>query len=72
MRWSINQRGLANNCATGTCDNTGNNIPLSSSHSSGVNCVFADGSVRFLTSSLPLLTLQLLSDTAYGQVLPNF
>jgi len=71
-RWSINQRGLTNNCSTGTCDNTGNNIPLSSSHTSGANCVFADGSVRFLSASTTLLTLQLLSDIADGQVVPNY
>ena len=54
--------------STGASDNTGANIPLVLSPSGGVNCVFADEAVRFLTNSTPLLTQQYLSDIADGQV----
>ena len=64
----INQRGLTNDCTTGTCDNTGNNIPYSSGHTGGVIVLLGDGSVRFLSSSTPLLTLQQLSTRAGGEV----
>ena len=67
-RFMINQRGLTNNCATGTCDNTGSNIPYSSSHTGGMVALLGDGSVRFLTSSTPLLTLLQLSTRAGGEV----
>jgi len=71
-RYQINQRGMSNNCAAGTCDNTGNNIPLSSNHTGGINALLGDGSVRFLTSTTALQTLQWLSSKAGGEVLPNF
>ena len=71
-RWSINQRGLGNNCGNGTCDNMGNNIPLSSQHTGGANVVMADGSVKFLSQTIPLLTLQYLSDRADGKVIPSY
>ena len=37
-------------------------------HSGGVNFAFGDGSVRFLTSSIDLVTLQALSTRAKGEV----
>jgi prepilin-type N-terminal cleavage/methylation domain-containing protein/prepilin-type processing-associated H-X9-DG protein len=71
-RYQINQIGMSNNCANGTCDNTGNNIPFSSGHSGGCNMLFGDGGVRFLTNAIPLQTLAWLSSRAGGEVLPNF
>ncbi|OWK46666.1 DUF1559 domain-containing protein [Fimbriiglobus ruber] len=68
IRYSINQIGMSNNCSAGTCDNTGSNIPLSSLHTGGANMLFADGSVSFLSNSLPLLTLQQLATRSGGEV----
>ncbi len=70
-RWSINQRGLGNNPANGTSENTGQNIPFSSGHTGGANMVFGDGSVKFLTSSTALTTLQWMSTRAGGEVIPG-
>ncbi len=67
-RYTINQRGMSNNCGAGTCDNTGSNIPYSSGHTGGANMLFADGSVRFLNSGTDLTTLQSLSTRAGGEV----
>jgi len=44
------------------------NIPLNSPHGSGVNAVFADGSVRFLRDSLDLNVLALLATRDDGLV----
>lgn len=77
VRYPINQKtgwpDSPGNCATtGVCQNTGNNIPLNSAHSGGVNGLMGDGSVRFLTNSLPLATLAMLATRDDGQPLPNF
>ena len=40
-----------------------------SGHGGGANVVFADGSVRFLSDSLSLRTLQALSTRAGGEVI---
>ncbi len=40
-------------------------------HTGGANAVFGDGSVRFLRSSLPYLTLRALVSRAEGEVLTN-
>jgi len=68
VRWMIGQRGLGNTSGNGTHDNTGANIPLSSGHSNGINALYADGSVHFITNSTPLLVLQRLASKDDGQV----
>jgi len=77
VRFQINQVGLDGGSASGsatngTSHNTGMNIPLSSSHSGGCNVVLGDASVRFVTDSTPLLTLQYLASRADGNVLPSY
>ena len=67
--YTINQKGLPN--SGGTAENTGNNIPLSSGHSGGANMLMGDGSVRFMTDSTALLTLQWMSSRAGGEVIAN-
>jgi prepilin-type N-terminal cleavage/methylation domain-containing protein/prepilin-type processing-associated H-X9-DG protein len=57
VRYSINQIGLSNSGGSGTGENLGPNIPLSSNHTGGVNLLFADGTVRFWPNSTPNLTL---------------
>jgi len=70
IRYELNKIGM--NGQPGCSDNVGNNIPLSSMHSGGVNILLADGSVRFLTNATPLATLSLLASRNDGQVIPNF
>jgi prepilin-type N-terminal cleavage/methylation domain-containing protein/prepilin-type processing-associated H-X9-DG protein len=45
---------------------------IGSQHSGGANVVFVDGSVRFLTNSIPQTSLALLCMRADGQVVPSF
>jgi prepilin-type processing-associated H-X9-DG protein len=47
----------------------GANVPLSSNHSGGVNALFADGSVHFLSNSTDLLTLARLATRDDGGVI---
>jgi len=71
VRYQINQRGMSNNCAAGTCDNTGNNIPFSSGHSGGAMMGMGDGSVRFMRSTIPLATLQAYAGRSDGLVITD-
>jgi prepilin-type N-terminal cleavage/methylation domain-containing protein/prepilin-type processing-associated H-X9-DG protein len=72
VRWPINQRGLGASASNGTNFNSGSNFPFTSTHSGGANMLFADGSVKFLTTSTSLPILQALSSKNRGEVLPNF
>ena len=76
IRYSINQKtGWTNapgNCgAQGVCDNTGQNIPLNSSHTGGVQCLLGDGSVRFVSQSIPIITLGQLATRDDGLVISD-
>jgi len=75
VRYSINQVTgwpVGGNCSVGVCMDMGNNIPLNSTHSGGVNSVFCDGHVQFLSNSTTLAVLGELADRDDGQVIPNF
>lgn len=58
VRYQVNQkRGWADgagDCTVGVCDNMGNNIPLNSAHSGGVNALMGDGTVRFISDTTPM------------------
>ncbi|WP_020474383.1 DUF1559 domain-containing protein [Zavarzinella formosa] len=72
VRYMVKQNGMSNNCSNGTCDNTGNNIPLSANHTGGVNAAMGDGSVKFIKSTTTLQILQWLAGGSDGQVVSNF
>jgi prepilin-type N-terminal cleavage/methylation domain-containing protein/prepilin-type processing-associated H-X9-DG protein len=50
----------------------GQNRPLQSVHSGGINVVLADGSVRFVSDSIPLQALYDLANRNDGHVISNF
>jgi len=58
LRYLLNQKNgwpVGGNCnPQGVCQNYGNNIPLNSGHPGGVQSLFADGVVRFLSDDTPL------------------
>jgi prepilin-type N-terminal cleavage/methylation domain-containing protein/prepilin-type processing-associated H-X9-DG protein len=56
--------------SSGNC--VGANIPLNSTHTGGVNVVYGDGSVRFLTNSTPLQVLAQLATRDDGTVIANY
>jgi prepilin-type N-terminal cleavage/methylation domain-containing protein/prepilin-type processing-associated H-X9-DG protein len=74
IRYQINQKkGWPNggDCKQGVCPNFGSNVPLNSAHPGGVNALFCDGSVRYLASPLPLLTLAILATRDEGMVVDS-
>jgi len=82
IRYPINQKtGWSTNggtgtqsgdCTVGVCYDMGNNIPLNSTHNGGVNVLMGDGSVRFLSETVPLgvLALAAVRDDGVAQNLP--
>lgn len=55
-----------------TVNCTGDNIPLNSTHSGGVNILLCDGSVRFLSNTTALAVLAELATRDDGVPLPNY
>lgn len=69
--WSFPSAG--GNCCPGGAHDWGFGIiPPRSYHSGGVNAVLGDGSVRFLSNNIDVLTFQRLGARNDGQVLGNF
>jgi hypothetical protein len=63
----------AGNCnAVGICDNTGQNIPLNSAHPGGVMIMLADGSVSFVSDTIPLDVVARLATRDDGLPVPSF
>ena len=52
-------------------NNAGANDELYSFHAGGVNCLFGDGSVRFIKSTISPVTLRGLVTPAGGEVLSS-
>jgi prepilin-type processing-associated H-X9-DG protein len=50
----------------------GQNRPLQSAHTGGINAVFMDGGVRFLTDALSLQTLYNLSNIDDGKISTDY
>lgn len=71
VRYSINQSGFTNSSASGTNNDVGTNFPLNSGHTGGITVAFGDGSVRFVSDTLPLVSLSAFCTKASGEVNPN-
>jgi prepilin-type processing-associated H-X9-DG protein len=56
---------------SGFWNSEGANVPLISNHTGGVNALYGDGSVHFLSDSTPLLTLAQLATRDDGQVIQD-
>ncbi|MFO0905047.1 MAG: DUF1559 domain-containing protein [Pirellulales bacterium] len=79
LRWRINQKdwptitAAPGNCSgLGICDNTGQNIPLNSTHPGGVVALLADGSVRFLAETIDIGALGRLGTRDDGLPVGDF
>lgn len=78
IRYPINQTkgawGTGNgDCAgTGVCLDMGCNTPLNSAHPGGVNALLGDGSVRFLSQTIPLDLVARLATRDDGKPLSDF
>jgi prepilin-type N-terminal cleavage/methylation domain-containing protein/prepilin-type processing-associated H-X9-DG protein len=80
IRYRINQKtgwvaaanvGVVNN-PNGRWSSEGSNVPLVSTHTGGVNALYGDGSVHFVSDSIDLLSLARLATKDDGGVIPNF
>lgn len=72
VRYSINQRGLADNASNGVWNNTGSNTPINSPHVGGAHVLMGDGSVRFLSQNIDLNTLLKLASIGDSQTVNDF
>ncbi|WP_437230772.1 DUF1559 domain-containing protein [Planctomicrobium sp. SH661] len=61
-----------NTAANGMIANYGTNNPMNSPHAGGVQVTLADGSVRFISENINMLTLRILCSRDDGQVLGEF
>jgi len=67
---TVNSTTQQGDCTVGVCFDVGNNIPLNSTHPNGVNAVFGDGSVRFLSNDLALSILGMIATRDDGKAVP--
>jgi prepilin-type N-terminal cleavage/methylation domain-containing protein len=74
VRYSPNAPAVPSDTASwpGTGDNYGPNNPLSSAHTGGVQVLLGDGSARFISDNIDMLTLRRLAVRNDGQVLGEF
>ena len=73
VRYSPNAPAIDNNVNwPGVGNNYGSNNPLSSAHTGGVQILMGDGSARFLSENIDMLTLRRLATRNDGQVLGEF
>jgi hypothetical protein len=56
----------------GVGDNFGSNNPLNSAHTGGIQGLLGDGSVRFISDNIDMLTLRLLCSRNDGRVMGEF
>ncbi len=69
--WEFPSAG-GNCCPGGAHDWSWGIIPPRSNHTGGVNALFGDGSIRFLSETVALTTFQLLGNASDRQVIPNY
>ncbi len=73
VRYAPNAPAINNDANwPGVGDNYGSNNPLNSAHTGGVQILLGDGSARFLSDNIDLLTLRRLCTRNDGQVIGEF
>jgi prepilin-type N-terminal cleavage/methylation domain-containing protein len=74
VRYAPNAPAVPSDTASwpGTGDNFGPNNPLSSAHTGGAQVLLGDGSARFISDNIDMLTLRRLAVRNDGQVLGEF